>query len=162
MQHYIISFCLGMIIALMALILQVTSTMLMEIFFGMPYALQYGDTLSTQTWSLLTIAACTEEIIRFAIITKRMPLLPKNVSATLHGILLGSGFWFIEMCLHYVKNSADTFTLSAIIPLVIHIVISICICHSILRFPRHITISIAVLISAILLHIAGNLIIFVL
>lgn len=160
-HQYIISFFLGICIAFAALVFQVALTTIFDLFSGTSYALHYDETLSFHTWSLLIFAACSEEIIRAIIITQRTKAPSISAHPITHGFLLGIGFGALELYLYQLDHANLIFSYILLIPLSLHIMISIFLCYGFAHNNRT-DIRALMIIGAICIHILGNIIIFTL
>lgn len=154
------SFLLGVLIAGTALILQVFVSFFMEIFFHQSLALTTTTTLMS-TLIFFLITAMIEEFLRYAVIKKRIITYTDRTltSIVLHGIALGSGFWFIELFLGLTKNATILeLPLSLFAVLSIHVIASICLITIAQR--NKIIFDIYGMLCVIIFHMCSNVFLF--
>ncbi len=161
---YGISFILGIIIAATALVLQVIGGIVSEVFVHTAWQPSYvAETFSAALPTLL-ITACIEECVRVSMIAKKFLSVTLTPAATWwHSASLGAGFWTTELTLRLL-GTAPTSPLAALLPLLIHITasgIAIIILAQWRTVPVAARIAVA-LTGAILIHSAGNALIFAL
>lgn len=163
-MNYGVSFILGILVAVAALIAQVTFGIFAEVLWQIPWSPTYDTTRPFEVaLPLLIVGACTEELIRVVCAAKVFHAATlTRAEAVTHGALLGGGTWLCEACLRAVSNEAIASPYS-LLPLSIHLCAGI-LAVAVMTQWRQTTFARAGVAAggAIILHFGGNLLIFAL
>ena len=166
-MRYVESLIIGFLIGCTALLLQVFTSVLFEIVFGITLPLHYSAQSNTVTiFFTIIVIACIEEILRFAFIYKKFnPRITQLTSRNLLGLgtLIGCGFALCEILLAVTNSQYTNSSFVLFIwPLLIHVTVSMFLTYASYSHHSHKIILTFAVLSAIIYHASANIMIFML
>jgi hypothetical protein len=163
MMRYFESFALGILIALTALIVQVSVSIFTEVLFRYDLTLETSIAMGFGGVVLFfAINALVEEIIRFSLIKKRVCSYVKNRMYPMlaHGALIGVGFWTSEVVLASFKDqSFFDLLLPTCTVLLIHTTLSIFMLFLLKKYQM--IPCVAIIFTTAIIHTMCNMLLFV-
>ncbi len=157
------TFFLGLFIACASLIVQVFTSVIAELFFGISLDFQYSTTDTIiYVISLMLLASIIEESLRYIAIKKNVTKHVKNINSLFtYGILFGFGFATFEIILISLSYGLTNIpSILDILPIFsIHILLSIFLLF-ITKKDKSIEHDTPYIITAILLHTFSNFILY--
>ncbi|XLQ19971.1 MAG: PrsW family glutamic-type intramembrane protease [Candidatus Moraniibacteriota bacterium] len=163
-MNFILTFILGIFVAISSLITQVFVSLIAELFFhikNLTFQYDMNDTIKNII-ILIVLAAMIEECLRYIVIKYQISKYTRETTllCIIYGILFGFGFATLEALMLFLGNSLSLNNIILFIPVIfIHTIASVFLMLTITKNSK-IQFDIIFILLAILFHASANLILY--